>query len=67
MSSSLIAINGSSQLPTETTTAANTPDSYSVTLNKEYMTESQINQGTSDSSSALVLIFKVVYVPICVA
>ncbi|XP_078330852.1 uncharacterized protein LOC111117266 [Crassostrea virginica] len=51
MSSSLIAIDGSSQLPTETTTAANTPDSYSVTLNKEYMTESQINQGTSDSSS----------------
>nr|XP_022312037.1 mucin-3A-like [Crassostrea virginica] len=55
MSSSLIAIDGttsySSQLPTETTTAANTPDSYSVTLNKEYTTESQMKQGTSDISS----------------
>ena len=55
MSSNLIAIDGttsySSQLPTETTTAANTPDSYSVTLNKEYTTESQMNQGTSDTSS----------------
>nr|XP_022312038.1 mucin-3A-like [Crassostrea virginica] len=51
MSSSLIAIGGttsySSQLPTEPTTAANTPDSYSVTLNKEYTTESQMYQVTS--------------------
>nr|XP_022312041.1 mucin-17-like [Crassostrea virginica] len=48
MSSSLIAIDGttsySSQLPTETTTAANTPDSYSVTLNKEYTIESPMYQ-----------------------
>nr|XP_022312039.1 uncharacterized protein LOC111117263 [Crassostrea virginica] len=55
MSSSLVAIDGttsySSQLPTETTTAANTPDSYSVPLNKENTTESQMYQGTSDTSS----------------